>query len=278
MLLTSLVNTNKIFASQTTSYTVQNMNNTIVVEGKDYGKDYRINIQKDNKSYTYKFNSPKEILPTQFGEGEYLIQILKLKERKIEDGKSKSTYSIIKKMKLNIEIISTVDNKFENKNKDNLNIDKNTIIYLTSTQPIYWEHKDAVIEKAQELAINSKTASEKIQNIYEYIINNIKYDTEKIKGLEISYIPDIDEVLKEQKGICYDYAALLAGMLRSQGIPTKLVTGYNKDILEFHAWNEIYVNDTWEIIDTTYDASFKNSKNKPNMYKLHEDYKKSEEF
>ena len=35
-----------------------------------------------------------------------------------------------------------------------------------------------------------------------------------------------DAVMQRKKGICFDYAALMTAMLRSQGIPTKLVFGY----------------------------------------------------
>ena len=39
-------------------------------------------------------------------------------------------------------------------------------------------------------------------------------------------LPSVDETLKTKKGICFDYAALMTAMLRSQGIPTKLEIGY----------------------------------------------------
>ena len=35
---------------------------------------------------------------------------------------------------------------------------------------------------------------------------------------------DVDVILQEQKGICFDYAALMTAMLRSSGIPTVLIS------------------------------------------------------
>ena len=43
------------------------------------------------------------------------------------------------------------------------------------------------------------------------------------------------------KGICFDYAALMAAMLRSQRIPTKLQVGYAGEA--YHAWISCYVDE-----------------------------------
>jgi transglutaminase/protease-like cytokinesis protein 3 len=43
-------------------------------------------------------------------------------------------------------------------------------------------------------------------------------------------------------------------MLRSQGIPTKLIKGYTDKVDGYHAWNEVLIDRQWVVIDTTYDA------------------------
>lgn len=72
----------------------------------------------------------------------------------------------------------------------------------------------------------------------------------------VSFIADIEETFETQKGICYDYAALFAAMLRSQGIPTKLMKGFTDNVDEYHAWNEVWLSDEerWMVVDTTFDA------------------------
>ena len=77
--------------------------------------------------------------------------------------------------------------------------------------------------------------------IYDYIIDNIKYDFDRAENVSVGYLPDIDKVLEEGKGICFDYAALATAMLRSQGIPTRLVVGYSDDV--YHAWISVYIED-----------------------------------
>ena len=48
------------------------------------------------------------------------------------------------------------------------------------------------------------------------------------------YLPDVDDVLASQTGICFDYAAVMASMLRCERIPTRLEVGYMGDV--YHAW------------------------------------------
>ena len=68
--------------------------------------------------------------------------------------------------------------------------------------------------------------------------------------------------MKTGKGICFDYASLMAALLRSQGIPTKLVVGYSGDA--YHAWISVYLDEigwvdkiiefdgkSWSLIDPT---------------------------
>lgn len=77
---------------------------------------------------------------------------------------------------------------------------------------------------------------------------------------------DPDETLDTGKGICFDYAALMSAMLRSQRIPTKLEVGYSGDV--YHAWISCYVDEigwvdniiefdgkNWSIMDPTLAAN-----------------------
>ena len=65
----------------------------------------------------------------------------------------------------------------------------------------------------------------------------------------------VDEVLAEGKGICFDYAALLAVMLRSEGIPTKVLIGTVTPENLYHAWNSVYLEGTWVWMDPTLDGT-----------------------
>ena len=58
------------------------------------------------------------------------------------------------------------------------------------------------------------------------MISKYKYDRKLAKTVKNDYLPNLDQIYKKKKGICFDYAAVMTAMLRSQGVPTKLVIGY----------------------------------------------------
>ena len=105
-----------------------------------------------------------------------------------------------------------------------------------------------------------------LQQIYNYVVSNLTYDYEKADTVTTGYLPDIDETLETGTGICFDYAALTAAMLRSCDIPCKLQIGYAGDIK--HAWIDVYIRskgwvnqavsfkgDTWTLMDPTFDSN-----------------------
>ena len=82
-----------------------------------------------------------------------------------------------------------------------------------------------------------------VREIYHYVIKNVTYDTDKAKNVAYGYLPDVDDTLKTGKGICFDYAALMSSMLRSQGI-----VKWIDDIIEFDGTS-------WSLMDPTFAAS-----------------------
>ena len=102
--------------------------------------------------------------------------------------------------------------------------------------------------------------------------DNVSYDKVFAANVSSGYIPDPDKTLASGKGICFDYASITASMLRSQGIPVRIIIGFAKPDI-YHAWNEVYTTEkgwiTAEIslsskgfnrIDATFYASAQNKK------------------
>ena len=89
-----------------------------------------------------------------------------------------------------------------------------------------------------------------------------------------------NNTLEVKSGICYDYASLLASMLRSQGIPTKMAKGYANTSSVYHAWNEVYLSDEdrWVVADPTYDAYMVQNGYSYSFEKERENYNKVKEF
>lgn len=227
-------------------------NNLVKVDSIKEDKGMRIMVEKDDEKYYYSLNKTTEIIPLQLGKGIYTVKILQ--------NTSGDKYKVIQKQDI------TITNNNSNE------------VYLASTQPVYWSDKEKVIKLAKDLIKDKKTDKEKVESIYKYIVKNIKYDYNKIKGLSNDYVPDIDKILADKSGICYDYASLFAGMLRSIGIPTKLVKGYKNDLKEYHAWNQVLLDGNWITIDTTYDAALKKGNIKISMIKDSTEYNSVREY
>ena len=105
-----------------------------------------------------------------------------------------------------------------------------------------------------------------VEQVYQYIISNIAYDTALAANIPADYIPDTDKTLQKGSGVCFDYAALMTALLRSQGIPTKLEVGYSGT--SYHAWISVYLKESgwvdniikfdgasWSLMDPTLAAS-----------------------
>ena len=104
--------------------------------------------------------------------------------------------------------------------------------------------------KAAELVKGKKTALEQVDAIYQFVVKNLSYDYIKAQNVKSGYLPALDKVLEKKKGICFDYAALMTGMLRSQGIPCKLVVGYAGSA--YHAWISVWTEETGWLESTIY--------------------------
>lgn len=143
--------------------------------------------------------------------------------------------------------------------------------FIRPNQYVNYNSDSKVSKKAAELTRNSKSTVDKIAAIYSYIIKNITYDQQLAESVQKGYIPDVDKVLQKGKGICFDYAAVMTAMLRSQGIPSKLVVGYKGK--EYHAWISTYSNETgwidksiyfdgmgWTLLDPTFASNYVSGK------------------
>lgn len=107
-----------------------------------------------------------------------------------------------------------------------------------------FSRSSACVGKAGSLCGGLTTQTGRVEAVYTWIVNNITYDQalaasiNKDKSLYDTYLPDPDRTYSTRKGICYDYASLMCAMLRSQGIPTRMIKGSTP--LGYHAWNEVY--------------------------------------
>lgn len=144
--------------------------------------------------------------------------------------------------------------------------------FLRPNQYVNYSAGSEAVKKAGELVKDAKDTLGKVQAVYDWVVTNLSYDYEKAKTVQSGYLPDVDRTMKEKKGICFDYASLMSAMLRSQGIPVKLVIGYTSKG-EYHAWISVWSEESgwvddvirfdgkaWKLMDPTFASSGKQSK------------------
>ena len=114
--------------------------------------------------------------------------------------------------------------------------------FIRSNQFVNFDEAPNSKKKAWELTAGISDPLKKVEKIYDFVVTGMCYDYDLANSVQSGYVPDMDSVLQKMKGICFDYAALMAGMLRSQGVPTKLVVGYAGDV--YHAWISVWTEDS----------------------------------
>ena len=153
-------------------------------------------------------------IPLQMGNGNYEVSVL--------ENVSGNSYIIIAKINFNVTFkteYTLMPNIFSNYDADS-----------------------TAVKKGYDLCMSAASDLEKVRSVYNYLISNIKYDYELAATVTASYVPDPDRTLKNKKGICFDYAALMAAMLRPQNVPTRIIIGYiDNNASKSHAWNEVYI-------------------------------------
>ena len=113
--------------------------------------------------------------------------------------------------------------------------------FLYPNQYVWFTGDTRAIGLAKDLCFAANNDLEAVSFIYNYVITHVTYDQEEAENVQSGYLPVVDEVLDTGKGICFDYAALVATMLRTQQIPTRMEIGYAGSA--YHAWISCYIKE-----------------------------------
>ncbi len=122
--------------------------------------------------------------------------------------------------------------------------------FLYANTYVNFNENTEAIQLASELAKSANNDLDVINAVFDYVVNNISYDSVLAADAGTIKASDIDQTLQTKKGICWDYAALMTTMLRTQNIPTQLVRGMAGEIS--HAWLNVYTPETGWIYEIIY--------------------------
>ncbi len=213
------------------------------------GKNVRVKAQvtrEKGTAYTYELSNrgAVEILPLTEGSGMYTVRIF--------ENIGGSRYATACSYQLEVSLRH------------------DSLPFLYANQYVNFTGDGAAAKKAAELAAGKKSDFDKMSAFYDFVVGGFSYDYELAKTVRSGYLPDVDAVLQRKKGICFDYAAVMAAMLRSQNIPCKLVIGYAGET--YHAWLSVYLEgagwvdkaiyfdgNVWKRMDPTFASTGKRS-------------------
>jgi transglutaminase/protease-like cytokinesis protein 3 len=136
------------------------------------------------------------------------------------------------------------------------NSDERDLAYLLPSNEVQSEDP-AILEIAQTISANANTELEKVKMIHDFVANLIAYDDEGyITKSYLTTPTDALFVLKRKITVCAGYSTLFAAISRASGIRTAIVHGKidrEDGTREEHAWNSVFINNEWKVIDVTWD-------------------------
>lgn len=179
----------------------------------------RLKVQVKGPSTTYSYNlTPGEwtVFPLSDGNGSYTIGVY--------ENISGNKYSSV----LSVSAQASLSDEFGP--------------FIRPNQYVNYANAPKTVAKAKELTTGLSKPLDKVAAIYDYVVTTLRYDYDLATSVKSGYLPNLDKVLAKKSGICFDYAALMTGMLRSQDIPCKLVVGYAGSA--YHAWINVWSEST----------------------------------
>ena len=184
----------------------------------------KLRVVKDGVTLTYDLNNSGsfEVFPLQLGDGKYEI----------------SLYENVSGKKYSQEGKVSVTVKLRSKN----------VPFLGPNQYVnYTKASDAVAKAAS--VCKGKTGKDAYDAICNFMKNSFVYDYVKAVSVKAGTLPDIDGSFAKKMGVCQDLSAIMVCMLRTQGIPCKLMIGYADK--QYHAWTLTIINGEELFFDPT---------------------------
>lgn len=129
--------------------------------------------------------------------------------------------------------------------------------------------RDEIRNLAEKITKDANSDYEKVLKINEWVAQNIYYNWDGYLSGDYGRT-DAYGTLDSKRSVCQGYAELTDALLKSVGVPSRLVTGHalgvsasgkdwdNVDHMKSnHAWNEAFVGDRWITVDTTWNSGNK---------------------
>ena len=198
----------------------------IMVKGKKSNKRLKLQVSTAGAKLNYDLNGEGnyEVFPLQFGSGKYQVALF--------ENASGKKYAKEGTVKLNVKM------------PDELSC------FLYPNQYVNYDENTACVQYATEMCKDMTDQAEIYKAVCNYVTSNFVYDFIKSVTVKPGQLPQIDECWNTKPGICQDLSAMTCAMLRSQGIPARLMIG-TVGANTYHAWVVAVVNGEEKFFDPT---------------------------
>ncbi len=123
------------------------------------------------------------------------------------------------------------------------------------------DSNEELVEKANELSQGEEDVFKIASTIAKWVRDEVEYD---LSTLDEEAKQTSTQTLERKEGVCREITNLYVSMMRSIGIPTRIVTGFayteNDEVVDRvgsnwggHAWAEVKIGNQWVPFDLTYD-------------------------
>jgi hypothetical protein len=137
--------------------------------------------------------------------------------------------------------------------------------YRLTITPLYYstleeeqEVDEKVAEILEELNVGESASEyEKVQAVYDYICDNVKYDYVHKNNSHYYRDSTAYAALVQNYASCQGYAVAVFRLLKEVGVECSIVTGIGTNAQgedEFHAWNKVLIDGEYYNMDATWDA------------------------
>ena len=213
----------------------------VMIKYKGSNGKIKIQITK-GITYTYNLNARDsyEVFPFTEGNGSYSVKVF--------ENISGNQYAQVCSQNINVSLANEYTP------------------FLYPNQYVNFNQNSNAVAVSNQVVAGAADAMGVVTSIYNFVVDNLTYDTVKAATVQSGYLPNVDSTLATRNGICFDYASLMTAMLRAQDIPTKLVIGYTGQL--YHAWISVYLpsqgwidniiyfdGQNWSLMDPTFASS-----------------------
>ena len=187
-------------------------------------KRFKLRIVKGGTTLTYDLNgnAEYELFPLQLGSGKYVATLY--------ENVSGKKYTQAGKVTLDVKL------------------SREDVPFLYPNQYVNYSILSAAVAKADELCAG-KGEQEAYQAVCDFMKSTFVYDFIKAVTVKAGTLPDIDGCYDKRMGICQDLSAIMCCMLRTQGIPARLIIGYADR--NYHAWTMTALGGKDQFFDPT---------------------------